>query len=519
MKTFTALYQKEYREHRSTLAIVLVVQVFVILLSRWLLREPEALIIPLLYLYAIYVTSTAASSYAKEEESGSARFLRMLPVGSGTILLAKLAWLGSVVLLLGFPFILGIGHPKGFFSGNFPGFVVYVAAILFCLASWGYFWTTRCPGRVYATLVSFCSLAILWSGVAWLALQHAIRYHGGILQPGPMMGMLVLLTFPFTLAGLWRAAGYFRHAEREPGSSTPFLNGPRRENDRKIRLVSRFFPAERWTPFQALLWQAICQSRDVLFLGLATAILFGLWQVFPAKTVYRICQDAQYLPESGANWPYYVQIFMISVYGFGIMIALGVASTIFSQDQDRGLYSQLGQRGVPARLVWWSRILPFLTVYLVPVPFLVLMGLQIYGGEADRHVLYPISVLILSYLAPFCFGSFYSLICRNVLSCKLLNFATCLTLLMAVGMTVQIPCFFVTDFYVYWAFGVMAVLVPLSFLIASRLYVVSWLREETSPRRFLLPVGTIVLAVCIAAAPLGYALLVEWFTDVQALVI
>ncbi len=269
MSPFKSLYYKEFREHRLSLFVMLGIVVLVVAFCSKAESVFNNLLVCYVYLYGFYVTATAAMSYAKEEESGVSRFLRALPVSSVTIFRAKLAWLGTVMLLLALPafyvfcvpFILREGVSIGFYQGfrilagdrGLDLSLIFVVTI-FSLLSWGYFCSTRFPNKLFATLLSICCVMICWLCVGGVTLRIMIWFCAGERDwmAWTMIAGMFVVNVPVAVLGIWRAATYFDRTEPED-KRAHFLNSERKEGDRRVRLVTRLFPRGQWTPFQALL--------------------------------------------------------------------------------------------------------------------------------------------------------------------------------------------------------------------------------------------------------------------------
>jgi hypothetical protein len=132
MTPFSAIYRKESREHGLSLLIVFYCICAILILP---VLYFGAKIVFAFLLWQFYITATAAMSYAKEDESKTARFLRTLPLDGGTLLLAKLAWLGTAMFLLFLP-ILVTGCYAIFYLFDMPfhvfssgGKIQYFAAV------------------------------------------------------------------------------------------------------------------------------------------------------------------------------------------------------------------------------------------------------------------------------------------------------------------------------------------------------------------------------------------------------
>ncbi len=538
MTPFTSLYYKELREHRTSFCIVLWLAVLVIAFCSTAETMLNHFLVLYLYLCGFYVTAIAAMSYAKEEESKASRFLRTLPVSSGTIFQAKLAWLGTVMLallVLGFwafciPAILADGFILGFTKtlqlltaeNGLPTCTFMVT--LCSLISWGYFISTRWPSKMFATLLTFCCTFLSWLvvGLAALKCSNIFLGYNKMNDHGVwcMLAGMVLVTLPIAVLGFWRAAVFYDMAEPE-SKPEPFLNSERKSGDWRVRVITWFFPRGPWRPFQALLWQAICQSRDILFLGLGMGLVFSLWQFFFSERFYAILDYGFVFSETTPLRDQLAVILGFGIIALGILIALGLGASLFAQDQERGLYRALGQRGISPRLVWWSRVLPVLVVILLPTPFIYRMLAVLQPPQSASPVTAILLVMGLWYLVPFCFGTFYAMLCRNVLASIMLTVGTFGLFCWGSMMTILI---LLDEFHspnppTLFCYTLILAAVVLFFPIASRLMTGPWLREEawldqSGKGRWLIPAVTLaVLAVVTWSVPifvLVYRLIAHW---------
>lgn len=499
MTPFTALYRKERRRQLAPLALALVFVAAILLMPVAYLEARMGLAF---YLVVFYVTATAAFSYAGEDEEKTALFLRRMPVSGGTILRAKLAWLGTTLAVLLVPLgIAGAVCVAGslvlfvpdalagdqatfsyYFWGDLGMSALYATVTLFCTVSWALFWTTRWPSKLYATLLAFLSaigsafLASFLSMfvVAFVTATTNLLPETEITVNRAILGGVFLASIFVTTISLRRAARYYAMPERqtEPGYFAPATNEKSLQKPPRLltRLYSRLFPAGHWRPFAAMLWQSVCQSQSVLLLGLTTALLFSGWQCFFGKEFLEISQRN---PDSYAEGVF--QGLSVMLLLAGTMIAFGFASAVFMQDQENRGYRALSHRGISPRLVWWSRILPFAAVYLIPLPFLIRFyyDLAVLEGTPPDWIHWGpnlLGLVAVMYLAPFCLGAYASLSHRHLLWSVLKTFGLWCVLLVAVMILIQekipVPNLSLGS-------------ILLGFLVASRLTVADWLAERS----------------------------------------
>ncbi|MDR3232069.1 MAG: hypothetical protein LBT46_00095 [Planctomycetaceae bacterium] len=471
MTPFIALYHKERREHGWSLLTVFLTLCILLISSYGPLEIPR---LSFALIWTLYITATAAMSYAKEDEEKTAMFLRMLPISGNTLLCAKLAWLGTAAACLTVPFGMMFGV-MFYQNGNIDIWYSPVLALLFLLP-WSLFWTTRISNK----LLAFSAAIACGCGVPALT---------RLLSTTVMMVMMGIFDFESDLdyiltsflsvidtgillwvgaVGLRRAARYYQLPEQIP-SSIFRMN----RNTGNADWLVRCFPQGRWSPFTAMLWQSITQSKDILTFGLLCGILFCGWEILLGQFFIAPLTTGTVFHNYFNN---VLRTGSFLMFLFLIMSALGFVSVIFSRDQEGQRYRLFIQRGISHRLVWQSRILPFAAVYLFPLPFYIHYWNTLIQPSAADDVSAPktavILVVVLVYLLPFAIGSFFSILCKTVLMSAALTFGTFLVIFCTVfGNAV--------NSYGYHV-GLENTLIPgsiilLGFLLASRLVVAGWL--------------------------------------------
>jgi hypothetical protein len=490
MSPFYTLFKKEYREHRISLLTVFCI----------LCTIPA---IPVLYFEArlgfaflvslFYMTATAAMSYAKEDEAKTALFLRMLPMSGQTLLYAKLTWLATVILILHLPLVLYIRYASLFFEPSVPVSVSYAFAATFLALSWAFFWTTRYPSKLFATLLAclcaictggFIHVAILFMAIVTGSINDIRDWYHSLLTGS----MITVISLPIGWLGLRRAARYYRQPELEPKR-----NGRQQRSQSvsaKPRFLTRLFPQKTWSPLTAMLWQSTGQSRDILLLGLFTALVFCLWNSF--YLLLSPIDDHSYFGRA-------FQALTVILNVICVPIGFGFAATIFSQDQESQKYRILTGMGISRHLIWWSRILPFAAVYLIPLLFagiFAMCGMTLYPGEwGDPKLPWMVSAAIVLYLLPFSLGSFFSMFCRSILMSIIWTFGLwSVSFCMVISELAREPS--------HYSIIIAAVSI-IAFPAASHLLVGDWLKEKPrwfSAAKLLAIFGTGSVLFCLLIA-------------------
>lgn len=511
MTPFRALYLKEYREHHVSLMITYAILFLMNLFPFCLTGHPDPFWMGLgFYLFGFYLTAIAAMSYAKEDEAKTSQFLRRLPVRSSTIFRAKFAWLLTSAAALSTPLLFWGGlylrlrvsegvsvdlfSETAFFSG---------VPVLICLLVWAYFWTTRWPNKVYAVLMTFVSAYIFLLFVALIILAIANIFYGGRMQDfNPVLAFGFLISpLPVAWFAFRKILTYYDGFERE--KKTPVLiSMPGQTLEKpKPRLVTRLFSSQNWTPFQGLLWQSVCQTKDALLLCLVPGSLTFFWFYF--------------FPRFWGNYDIPVRTWTIGlsqgtqhfIEGFGIittmatvLVLFAVASTVFSQDRANDRFRFLGYRGVSLWKFWLSRMLPY--VFLVSIICfcaIFLISREITSESLEsipmKNLCLGLGMILTLVSAPLCFGSFFSMLSRSLLlSIVLTGLCSALFYLSLIFFRQLHPFLYL-----------LCPVVLLGFLAASYSLAASRLYERPLSKSWQAPTLAVAIAViCGAIPPLAF---------------
>ena len=503
MTPFTAIYRKEFQENRWLLLTVFSVCVVMILYGcvensynsvlRWL--ENAKL------LGLCIVGAAAALSYATETEQKTTAFLRRIPVPGLTLLRAKLAWIVTVTLAVFVP--LFVGHfialqyrlPFGVSSA------IWLSAA-FSMIAWGLLLSTVCRSTLMAVLTTWLSqlmillgLALLFPGTYTLPFfgnyYHLYGFEGFFSQYR-ISGLLLpnLISAVVFAVALYRAANFLDISERKQERSG---GAPVKDGAAKPEFLARLFGFETWGPFRALLWQSIRQSLTVLAFGVVVAIIFTGWNWFKGMEFV--------LMLSGGPM---IDTYLYNISGFlyiaGCLIALGFSSAVFAQDQDNGQFRVLAQHGVSPNLVWWSRFLPFLFVYSLPVPMIVrLCHLYTHYGYSQTVFSSAMIPVLLLYYTPLCFGTFYSIFFRDYIVNVFLVLISAAFMVPLIGGMAKFGGFDST---------LATTTILLGILAASWQMTADWLREKPLLLRLPRPLFTLFVAYVLSFVVFVFASLV-----------
>jgi hypothetical protein len=164
--------------------------------------------------------------------------------------------------------------------------------------------------------------------------------------------------------------------------------------------------------------------------------------------------------------------------------------SIFAQDQKNNSFRFLSRCGISARDIWWSRILPFLTISLpcgvVLIGNLCLEAKNGHYSHIDGNLYFVIPVFVAIWLLPFAVGAFISIYCRSMIVSIALTGAVSALVFgwMLLGMTL-------CEFNPLWT----TLPILLMLLVASRIYTTDWLRERQTRRSRLIPLLPLFITI------------------------
>lgn len=497
MTPFRALYLKEFREHRISLLIVFAILFLMNLLPYahlgsvffdWLVGS--------FWVFGFYITAMAATSYAKEDEAKTSQFLRRLPVRSSTIFRAKFSWLLTSMAVLSLPLLFwGRLYLKLRVSDGVSEFFFWGVPVFICLLIWAYFWTTRWPNKVYAVLMTFVSAYVFMLFAVLIALMIANAFYGGRIWDITISAFTFLLSpFPIAWFAFRKVLAYYDGFERE--KKTPVLiSMPGQAIEKpKRRFVTRLFPSKPWEPFQGLLWQSFCQTRDVLILCLVPGLLTFLWfYFFPGFWENDNMPVRIWAEKMPLAMQKFVEVFGILTTMAAILILFAVASTVFSQDRESDRLRFLGYRGISLWKFWCSRMAPY--VFLVLLIFLcaiIIISREMTEPFPSKNICRGLGILLTLISAPLCMGAFFSLLFRS--------------LLFSIVLTVACSGLFYTSLPVFWPQMYLPLyflppFVLLGFLAASYSLAGSRLYERPLSKSWQRPTVAVMFAAICGVIP------------------
>ncbi|MDR0611475.1 MAG: ABC transporter permease [Planctomycetaceae bacterium] len=476
---FIAILKKEFRQ-QSPLAAAMLLLCFIIQLGAFTMAmfskifgqiEPSFLGIALLAT-ALYAGAAAAVSFSVEHEEKTFGFLRSLPVSPLTMMFAKAVWVvtGTILVLISSLILASFWILNGL-TDFLPEDIVQLGKTDLWLSLgvgiievtvWGFFWSPLCRKQIHAVLAAYSCAAL----VSFFTVQ-IFAQNTGILNAYEKAAPLRLgITVIVGMAAVFSMLRWFKNTaekNRTAESLTHFTH-------KNIAFCCQPIPK---TPFMTLFCQSMRQSQLLLFWGgvLATICLSCiLIYVF----FHRYPNDFMKTILLGAN----------------ILFMIIFSGSIFGMDQGNQSFRFLSRCGISPGKIWWSRILPFLFVYIPSL--IVIIAIEMifhYQYNLDENDLYfAVSHTIPAWLIPFSVGAFFSIYCRSMLVSVSLTGAVSLLLFfwMCLGVTL-------CRFNPLWT-----TLPPAAaLLVASRLRTADWLRERQTWNNLLKPLIPFFITITI----------------------
>ncbi|HBT76908.1 MAG TPA: hypothetical protein DEB39_08270, partial [Planctomycetaceae bacterium] len=222
------------------------------------------------------------------------------------------------------------------------------------------------------------------------------------------------------------------------------------------------------SPPVMLLRLTLRQSRTVLLCGLGLAIALDA---------------CPFLRES---W----NPFDFAHRGFPFLLVIAVAFVLlfawagpFRQDWKNDSFRILSRYGIAPGTVWWARVLPFLCVYLIPLPFFTILAVETSSpGKVGENL----SMLLFAYGTPFFVGILTSHCFKSVVFGAVSVVYSCFLYFVALVLQGEY------GFNPLWTTAPL----PLFAVLASRLRTRDWLREHVSWKTRLRTLG-----LCLAPLP------------------
>ena len=463
------LFRKEYKQHaRQAVGVIAVCFGFCVVICVGGIYfdqavPPEAYLLIALYCTFLYTWTMSSTVYVFEHEKKTFPFLHTLPVSPIAIAAGKIGWtlFASSVI---FAACLHICVVFCLFSKELPFESLKMILVFFCPAIaevfvWGIFWSTRCRNVAFASLAAIICPG-LTSIVIFFLFSHVVFGDEVLLAILPVR--LAVIAIVGVLA-VWGAMRWFEFSIKD----TRQVWIPR-------NFVFARYPQKVQSPFLALIHQHLRHVSLVYPAGIICFILFSLGYFLVQIDI----RTNSTLLGIG------ITIFVAG----GIVVFWG---NIFGHDQNNNSYRFLGRIGIHEGLVWRSRMLPAVLLYL---PVLLCALVVLFGSKGwNDDSLFNAQIIFTVWLTVLALGAFSSISCEKQMG------GICLTMALSYLILIAWMMLFMTSFgsSPMWT----TVPVAFAFLAASRLRAKYWLREITTRRsRFIsfLPVLGVILAVCIA---------------------
>ena len=491
-KAVKALFWKEYRQQImllvALLIICVVVQAVCYLMSLFpnsllLARDfiPPYLTIAMLFT-ALYAAGAAAILFTVEHEDRTFQFLRMLPVGGGTVLVGKVAWLLVSTLALGTLLLLesAIWCRVVESSDSAESVIGLMGVAVVEALCWGLFWTTRCRSQLYSILLTFISVSLASNLV--VNLMPRSDYGDVVAAYSAAAGFRLLLAGVVGAIALWDAKKWLQKRVRESRSAA------------KTRTLSEAGEKTLSAPpkrgeFRALLWQAFRQSPKMIIA--MPVFSCALLCVLVASEISRT---------SLGQLSFELSFFVLTL---GLVFPMIYSASVFFRDQQCSRAAMLTNMGVSPGKFWASRILLFGGVYLT-LPLAIICYRLFWGfytfshGSTMPEVFFAAlsslceedtAVMLLGSLSVFCVGQLCSLLTRSLPIAFVLTIGgTALCLMGVVLMEI---------YRVSWSLMLFPIF---GMLLATRLRTADWMRGRDNWRAFVRPMAAIVVPFMLVIA-------------------
>ena len=357
-KAVKALFWKEYRQHVTLLAAMIIMCVlFQIVMFAWFhwvmssLREIADLDYMVLCSYAFvvfYAIACSAILFAKEKEDKTDNFLRNMPISGATVLVGKLLWLfGSMAALIlamtlvSLTWWLILGSPQASAEDFWSG-VGWLSFYCFSGTCLGLFWSSITRKQLHAIVGTLASMIILALLVALIVFQFTT-------PDQTMYGVLLCSLYLFAcavLAGIGIRNGGKWLRKREDKTLGAKIDALQNKQWRHKNVTIEQLRAQKQPhgEFRWLLWQCYRQSSWLFRLAMGMAILLLFWPVMVSMLVEG------------------TKLYEFAKYFFPTAIAIGgyvICCNVFYPDHNKNGIMVLSHRGISPGKVWWSRIVMF----------------------------------------------------------------------------------------------------------------------------------------------------------------
>lgn len=313
----------------------------------------------------IFALGAPPMAIGQEEESGTLRWLRGLPVdwrwiagakAGGALAGLAFCWLFSlaIVTFANIPRIIGGSEV---FSVEAIGGITYACGFSLYLLSCGFVmsWWLRSP--LPSLLIMLPLMTVLFMSTIFVARmlsgrQEFLGFHLAVLYA--VIALLVILAAALARRTLCRP--WVRRRGRRwtaIHSAIPLTYEP-------VYSVPLHSPGRRF----ALLWQAFAQTWLVVFLSFCVGIVLVM------ILFLLMLSDPRYnLPDPRYNLP-------LAPLSLGVLITTILGAMVFATDNAVRRHRFLADRGIGPYTIWWTRqALPLTATILLAVPFSIIYAL------------------------------------------------------------------------------------------------------------------------------------------------
>jgi hypothetical protein len=419
----------------------------------------------------LYVGAAAAISFSVEHEEKTFGFLRSLPVSPLTIMFGKTAWVvtGTIFVLIGSLVPIFLGNATNILTEEigYLGNTDIWLGIGVCIIEafvWGFFWSPLCRHQIYAVLITYlCTfLTSLW------AIQFSEQNVSLLHNYSDVVFIRLEIAVIVGIAAVFPMLRWFKNATRQDSMTGYFQY-------KNILSPSLNLSV---SPFFTLFGQSVWQSLILLICGLVVATISCLFLIF----IFCFFSLNNFI------------LFSQTLSSFIILFTIIFGGCVFGADQRNQSFRFLCRCGISPGTIWWSRVLPFLCIYM---PFIILeiFIVIIYCIPKPNvwtinigELIHVLGFAIFAWLIPFSAGTFVSIYCRSMIVSVAFTCAVSALLFLWMDMGLVL-----CQFNPFWTTLPLIVML----FVASRLRTADWLRERQTWKDLLKPLVPFFITVMI----------------------
>lgn len=498
---FRRLLWKEYRLQRAYWIALFVLSLFLLLIV-WAVSPNQSnheelskgLYYTALWFPLFYALGSASTIFAGEHDAGTYQFQRFLPVQASSVFWVKLFYVlfssfMMFVLLLLIVICITRGNIRFADEKNLtlaetqlwiPLIISFIA--IFVLGLWGVFFSLILKRPLQA--VVFTVAAAIFATYVAAVFEAGISYKNKIIPLFLYPSYLICLA----LVDIWLGKGWFLEHKR----SIVATRGRSYVRAKKSGTLAEYLARQNSrVMLQRLSWQHWRQSR---WIGIVALVMLS------PLILTAVITFAYYGTINPRN-----NSVLAGLNSCGSVLALAlppiIGSFTFLLDQRQNGFRYFVERGISARLVWFSRLLPWsiivFFVFVLPVilvMFSLVFGLDIRGPKESLAWLgdWFSALVLIGYVAGYsvlglAVGQFFSMIFRSGLLAGLFS-VICSGLLVGWAALMHL-------WGIDWWWSVAPI--PLALLYATWLRAPDWILERRTFNSWLRPALAIVLPMIV----------------------